>query len=199
MDAPHEAPQGVGAALGEKFLYLAGLIYLAGVSVMVVRLVIGRLRVGQIAAQATQMSAPDVPAFWVTDRSVGAFAYTPLSRLGGSKIVIPRTLIQSLSARELADIVRHEAAHIQRRDDEWGVVLRFILAVCWASPFVHMLFSRWTMSAETQSDMVVNYGHPQAQRRAYAQTLLKALKITASRVWQYRSPPSQPGTLGVKR
>ena len=185
IDAPQENPQGVGAVLWSKLFYFAGLIYLAGVCVMVARLVIGRLRVGQIAAQATQMSAPDVPAFWVTERSVGAFAYTTFGRHGGSKIVIPRTLMQSLSTSELADIVRHEAAHIQRRDDEWGVVLRFILAVCWASPFVYMLFAQWTMSAETQSDMAVNYGHPQAQRRAYAQTLLKALKITASRVWQY--------------
>lgn len=178
--------QGDMASGWSGFIDFAAVFYLAGVGVFIARLIIGRWRVSRIAARSTRKLWLKLPEFWVTNDAIGAFAYVPLGRKGGAKIIIPQSLVQTLCESELADIISHEKAHIQRHDDAWGVSLRLILALCWASPFMHLFFSRWTMSAEMQSDMAVNLGRPQIQRRDYAQTLLKALQqITASRVWQY--------------
>jgi len=90
-----------------------------------------------------------------------------------------------MSQDSLSDILTHERTHIERRDDECGLILRTLLCLCWISPFAHGLFGRWSQSTEIRCDMAVTDGRTSKMRKAYADTLLRALHIVAGRVVQY--------------
>jgi len=162
-----------------------GGVYLSGVLVLLMRLIIGRRRARAIATRADAITHSNGVRIWITTQNTSPFALAAIGKSGTSKIVIPQTLMQQLSSVEISDIVEHELSHLRRRDDECGLLLRVVLACCWISPFAHLLFARWINSAEIQCDSAVTLNRIAEHRRAYAETLLKAFRITANRVLQY--------------
>lgn len=157
-----------------------GCLYLLGVGVCLLRLTAGRGRAHAIARRATATTLGGDRKFYLTDEVTTPYTYSPFGRPEQSKIVIPAQLARRFSAPQLRDILDHEAAHIVRRDDETGLALRTLLAVCWISPFAYALFKRWGDSIETQCDIAVAGGRSTELRRAYAETLLDALRLSAT-------------------
>lgn len=160
-------------------------VYLLGVGYMAAKLAWGRYSIRRIIAAAVPVHAfgsipvlrsPSIPS---------PFAYTPLGRPDQSRIVIPQAYPTLMSAESLTDILTHEREHIARRDDECGLVLRVLLCMCWISPFAHSLFAQWSQSTEIRCDMAVTTDRDPEMRKAYAETLLRALHIMAGRVRQY--------------
>jgi murein DD-endopeptidase MepM/ murein hydrolase activator NlpD/Zn-dependent protease with chaperone function len=171
--------------MGSLLVKLISAIYFIGLLSQLVKLFAGRRKAHQIARQAVLTANSNGLDFWQTDTCVSPFAITPFGRLAKSRIIISSHFIEALSAEELQAVLAHERAHISRRDDETGMVLRSILALFWFNPIAHIFFDRWKQSAEIQCDAAVTRTRSPEMRRAYAETLIKALHITAERVRQY--------------
>lgn len=160
-------------------------IYLIGLFFQSIKLLIGRGKAHLIARNSIPVTGPNGIQFWQCETLVSPFALTPFNRPYASKIVISSHFLSVLSEAELQSVIDHERAHINRRDDEMGLLLRWVLALLWFNPVAHFFFGRWKQSAEIQCDAAVTRMHSPEMRRAYAETLIKALHITAERVRQY--------------
>lgn len=160
-------------------------IYSFGAALQFGRLLAGRRRVRQIALGPTFLVPLGTYRVFASHRAHAPFVWTPFGRPNRSRIILPASYFERFSESELYQIVRHETAHIVRRDDELGVVLRAAMALLWFSPFAHAAFAKWVQACELQCDAAVLSGQSHEFRSAYAQTLLKALHITANRVRQY--------------
>ncbi|WP_303636970.1 M56 family metallopeptidase [Stenotrophomonas tuberculopleuritidis] len=68
------------------------------------------------------------------------------------QIVLPRPLLARLDDRVLRDIVRHELAHLQRRDLWASTVLRAGLALFWWNPLLHLAQARLAVLREMACD-----------------------------------------------
>ncbi|MEJ0060406.1 MAG: M56 family metallopeptidase [Terricaulis sp.] len=91
---------------------------------------------------------------------------------------MPRTLIAALTPAQLALVIAHERAHVRRGDALYYALLAWIDALCWCNPFTRAQTRRCRLAAELACDAAVTAAAPQ-MRRAYAQTLILALKHTA--------------------
>jgi murein DD-endopeptidase MepM/ murein hydrolase activator NlpD len=164
-------------------------LYLFGVGVSLLRLSLGRRYIRQIVTAARRHNKRGGNPIYISSETVFAFAWSPLLKLGAARkaplIIMPQVYMDGLSASQIDDIIRHEAAHLSRRDDECGFLLRLILCFTWISPFAHGLMGRWSQSTELQCDQAVTAGRMSQMRRDYAETLLQALHIMAGRVRQY--------------
>src|ERR1700733_4029937 len=67
-------------------------------------------------------------------------------------ILIPRAFLDTLSDSELDHIVRHELAHLRRRDDWPNLAQRFIEAVLPIQPAVYWLSHRMSLEREMACD-----------------------------------------------
>lgn len=160
-------------------------IYLAVLMTLLARLAAGRGRAHMVARHAAGPYELDGIAYWVSPEADAPFAISNSLWRDSARIIIPARFDARLSDQALALILRHEHAHIERHDDQLGIVLRVVLAVSWFSPFAHLLFARWSQSAEIQCDAQAVADRAPEMRRAFANTLLEALHITADRVRQY--------------
>ena len=167
-------------------------IYGVGVCFSVTRLIRGRARVRLIITLAKSLGSQDGAEVLLSRRISSPFAWSGLSGLMGRShrrfVVLPEIYVQQMSATQIQDIIQHEVAHLDRRDDGWGLVLRALLCLCWMSPFAHALFARWSQATEIRCDMAVTATQSPERRSAYAKTLMQALHLVAGRVRQYPTP-----------
>lgn len=160
-------------------------IYVLGVVMTLLKLAIGRYRAANIARGSTPFDLVDGTIIGLTSEALPCMTVTPFGRPAQSRIIISDDFRRALTEAELSAVIAHERAHIFRRDDELGLVLRCLAALAWFNPVTQALFNRWTLSAEFECDRLATGGYSIKMRRAYAQTLLKALHIAADRVRQY--------------
>jgi len=157
------------------------IVYLGGIVFLGLRLAIGRSRVSAIVNRARpEPMLRGIAPVLITDE-----AMTPFAR-GGFKpsIILPSCLTDEMDGDQLNGIIAHEGAHITRRDPEWSMGLSVLAIAFWVSPFVKSLIDDWRLSAELACDAAALSGASTATRRAYAQSLIDALRI-----------PSQHGAL----
>ena len=90
-------------------------------------------------------------------------------------IVIPGTLLETLSHSELEQIVLHELAHLGRRDDWSNLAQRLIEAVLPIQPAVYWLGYQMSLAREMACDdwVIARTGTP----RPYAAALTKAAEL----------------------
>lgn len=182
---PEIATHDVGLFTLANALTAILVLYGAGVFITGLRLALGRLRLRLIITSADSIDRLGHTDVVVSSRVGTPFAWTPIGRPDRSRIVIPAIYARHMSDASLADILTHERAHIARRDDEVGLILRSLVCVGWISPFAHWMFARWSQSTEIRCDMAVTANRDPKMRTAYANTLLRALHIVAGRVRQY--------------
>jgi beta-lactamase regulating signal transducer with metallopeptidase domain len=94
-------------------------------------------------------------------------------------IVLPRTLLETLSHSELEQIVLHELAHLHRRDDWSNLVQKLIEAVLPIQPAVYWLGYQMSLAREMACDdwVITATGTP----RPYAAALTKVAELSR---WQ---------------
>ncbi len=160
-------------------------IYSLGVFLCLMKLAIGRYRLHEIIHKADCADIAGQDDVLVSPHVQSPFAWTPFGQPKHSRIIVPESYRGVVSEADLLNILIHERAHITRRDDESGLVLRVLLCLCWMSPFAHRLFAQWSQATEIRCDMAVTAHRDPDMRRAYAETLLQALHIAAGRVRQY--------------
>ncbi len=147
-------------------------IYAIGLIFSLVHFLYGKFRSGRITKAASFREGLGI---WVTDRSIPPFA------VGGvhPKIIFPENLLSELTPAQAQMVVRHEQAHLDHRDPLWAEVFYLVRAIFWFSPFVRDLINRWQVSVELRSDSVALAGQPPELRKAYAESLITALRMPA--------------------
>lgn len=94
-------------------------------------------------------------------------------------VVIPQTLLETLSHSELEQIVLHELAHLQRRDDWSNLAQKLIEAALPIQPAIYWLGYQMSLAREMACDdwVIAATGTP----RPYAAALTKVAEISQ---WQ---------------
>jgi beta-lactamase regulating signal transducer with metallopeptidase domain len=169
---------------------------LAIVWVMFSLVLLARLAAGYCVLRSLKSSATPAPPDWQLRFSrmcathgirrqlqllVSSHGSGPMS-LGFFRptIVLPRTLLETLSHSELEQIVLHELAHLHRRDDWSNLAQRLIEAVLPIQPAVYWLGYQISLAREMACDdwVIAATGTP----RPYAAALTKVAELSQ---WQH--------------
>ena len=167
-----------------------GVLYLCGVSVAMLRMMMGAIRVRSLVGAARLVAQEDWPGeatrreagllaakgveIRVMSRCVAPFAYGLLRPV----IVLPRGALDSFTDCALRLIVRHEAAHLDQRDPARAILMGMIGALLWFDPFVRLIGARVQLAAELRCDARALADDPQ-NRRVMAKAYLDTLRMTA--------------------
>jgi beta-lactamase regulating signal transducer with metallopeptidase domain len=95
------------------------------------------------------------------------------------RIVAPRGFRERFTDAERRLIRTHELAHIERGDPGWNAFATLATWVCWFNPLGHVALRAMRFDQELACDATVLGGRPDL-RRAYADTLLKALPASVA-------------------
>lgn len=102
---------------------------------------------------------------------------TAFASLNG-KVILARSLHESLQPEGLALILSHERAHLARRDPHFFLALSVLDCLFWFNPLIRFQTDRCRQAAELSCDERVLKGQPE-MRSVYAHMLVTALKHTA--------------------
>ena len=152
---------------------MPALLYLIGMLRLSARFVTARLRLRQILNRATDASATWGEGVSITLDDVPPFAS------GRSRIILPHALVQKLSPAQTMLVVRHERAHLRRRDPQRFLVFAVAEIAFWFNPMVRRQIERCRLAAELACDTEATQANP-ALRKAYAESLVLALKHATS-------------------
>jgi Zn-dependent protease with chaperone function len=151
---------------------LLSLVYALGFAWRALRLGVAQMRVARIAARAV-----DASSVWGADVALTNARVSAFLAMDG-KIIVPRVLVEALTPAQIMLIIAHERSHHARGDAVLFAALAWIDAVCWFNPFVRAQTARCRLAAELACDAAAASDAPD-MRKAYAQTLVAALKLGA--------------------
>ncbi len=94
-------------------------------------------------------------------------------------IVMPQALLESMSSEDIACLLRHELAHIGRRDDWVQLIERVVAALLWFNPLLAFVCTRLSLERELACDReaVATTG----SSRRYAELLWQLAQQPAAR------------------
>jgi bla regulator protein BlaR1 len=92
------------------------------------------------------------------------------------KIVMPETLLQSLSNDELSQIFLHELAHVKRNDIPVAWLASILQALHWFNPLVWYGFQRMRMDREIACDALALSHMNSTESTSYGDTLFKLME-----------------------
>ena len=90
-------------------------------------------------------------------------------------IALPPALLDALTPGELDQVILHEHAHVQRRDDWWRLAQTLLLSVLWVHPAALLVSRALNREREMACDewVVARTGSP----KAYARCLARAAEV----------------------
>ena len=162
--------------------------WFAGAAVGLTRLALSHAHITHIVrhAEATPELGPNVVTSNDIDFPIAAGIVTPL-------IVLPAHLVATLERSELDDIVRHERAHIERRDILGNFVQRVIEALLFFNPWAYFIGRRLIHEREAACDDRAVHATGEPDR--YASCLARL----AQRPRRARAPLLTPSAIGSRR
>ncbi|GGD08847.1 M23/M56 family metallopeptidase [Aquisalinus flavus] len=184
-----DAPVADGAGGEAAVMPLAGLLdvalvaiaalYLAVAAVLLTTFFIGRIRLALLVRRSCPVfvSDTDVPVLVCTE-DISPFAFSGILVGGKPAIVLPARLLEEVGEDAIEPVIAHEAAHLTRRDTDLAFLFSLAAILLWPSPFIAMMVRRWRLSAELQCDRAALARADASTRKAYARTLLAALRLT---------------------
>jgi beta-lactamase regulating signal transducer with metallopeptidase domain len=196
----------------------------AGATLALAVLVLRMMRLNGLAIRAAP-ATPDIESF-VNARAHAIGVTTPPVKVSGEistavltgfyqpTILLPFSLVEAMAVEELHLICAHELAHLRRRDHIRAPAERVLAALLWFNPFLLAALARTSAAREAVCDSVALEGSAPAERRLYAQTLVKALRLSsadaiqpafirlkgtghAMRLKAILHPPAKPGVLVI--
>ena len=90
------------------------------------------------------------------------------------QVVLPESMVMTLSPDQVREVLLHECAHIIRRDAVVGVLQRLAEMLFWLHPLVHLLNRKLTLAREEVCD---NHVLLRSDGRSFGQTLLQLSEI----------------------
>lgn len=131
------------------------IIYGVVAAALLIRLALGLRGVRQLVRSSIPIDAGLVSALQGTVHTVcfreGRLAVPVTAGVLAPAILLPSNW-RTLSPAAMDAIVRHEIAHVRRRDYAWGVVAAAVEACCWAHPAVWLAGRRLRWFAELAAD-----------------------------------------------
>ena len=106
----------------------------------------------------------------------------PVFCVGGARasVILSRPVIEAMTTAQLRLIVRHELAHLHRRDPVLFLALELLDIVFWFNPFVRRLTAQTRLGAEIACDAMAIEATG-ASRSTYAKTYVRALETNSDR------------------
>jgi len=179
--------EGAGAQTGAmpvsgligKGLLMAVIVYGAVAAALLLNFFIGRIRLALLVRRSCPVfvSDTDVPVL-VCAEDISPFAFSGILFGGKPAIVLPASLLEEVGEGAIEPVIAHEAAHLTRRDTDLACLFSLAAIMLWPSPFIAMMVRRWRLSAELQCDRAALSRADASARKAYARTLLAALRLT---------------------
>ncbi len=172
-------PQPAKVVIDLKPWIFAGLLatWTSGALILTLRLMVSLMRLGHIVDRAGQGEIDGVPV---------RFSHSPMPPVawGRTTILLPRGLATQMTSDELKLIIRHEQAHLARKDPLYFAMLSLLDAMAWFNPFLRAQTQRCRMAAELACDAAA-CGKTSMEREAYARVLIRTLKHTAGDMLQH--------------
>jgi Zn-dependent protease with chaperone function len=149
---------------------LAATIYVAIAVLLAARAIMARVRLGRAVAEACPVAAPlpGVACSVVQHEDLGPMAVGLLA----PRIVLPRLLLAPGEERALAYVLRHEAAHLRRRDAWLSTAMLALAITSWPVVPLWIAMTRVRQLMELACDEAALVGADATERRRYGHTLL---------------------------
>lgn len=164
---PPQASPNAAVILG-FFLWLAGFLSVAGYWM---------IRWRQVAAcvrRAKRLSGREVPVF-----VSGEFPEPAAFGILHPAVLLPASILHSISGTQLDGVIAHEVCHIRRRDNLWSAMHMTVEALFWFHPLVWWLGARMLEDREFACDEAVLEAG--CDPEAYAESLLQVCRHYLSR------------------
>lgn len=189
-DVNDAAAPAASASLTSRLLALVPFLWLAGLVIILGRLVLGVFSLSRIARRARAVEEPGwVEALEAACRRIGMHARPRL--LWGDAIAVPCTAgwlrpivmlpagAESWDAERRDVVLLHELAHIHRGDMIAHLLARLTVAVQWFNPLVWLAARRlWAEAERACDELVLATG---ARPSAYADHLLAIVRAAKAR------------------
>lgn len=126
-----------------------------------------------------QLSLEKIPAL-STYIGVNVYASSKVSSplvvgLFNSKIIIPKSISEQLAEPQLKAILLHEYAHIQRKDNWFGLFQELLVILFWWSPVIRILNKKIHVEREISCDL--RAAAKLQSGKQYAQSLVDCAKL----------------------
>jgi beta-lactamase regulating signal transducer with metallopeptidase domain len=147
--------------------------YLVGVVALLVRAIVRRVRLTRALASACPVASPEASCSVLRHEDLGPMVVGLLS----PRIVLPAAILRPTSGEALAHVLRHEAAHVERRDPWLSAALEVLTTIAW--PVVPVWLAAWRVRdlIELACDERALAGADAAERRSYGHTLLDLVEM----------------------
>ncbi len=170
---------------------IAGLIWLVGMAMIAIRLFLAWQYLNRLRTIASPIDEQNLPQLQELSeevlRAVAATRLPPLliaDQLKGPislglfrpAIILPRGMIQALTASQLRDVLIHEMAHIRRNDHVVVLLQRLAGAFFWPFPLVRLLNAKIDQARE---DVCDNYVLRSTEASQYSRMLLQLTERAA--------------------
>ncbi len=202
--APSSAGRGEGTSLrpGQTWPRVLLGIWLAGVTVLLVRLLMMSRRFARRLAGASPVTDAQVLSLLTICRArlqiasrlsiveTEAVASPALYGFLRPQLLVPRGFCQRLSRSELQFVLLHELAHLQRRDLPASWLMAVLQIAHWFNPLVWLGFARWRSDRELACDALALEAAGPDQIKPYGETILRLLEGISS-------PILTPGLAGI--
>jgi len=160
-------------SVASRSLSMLPVIWAAGLALMLIRFCAGIIRLAGLTRSAHASKEKDIR---VTDA-----IQTPMTWGVIRPVILLPTYVYAWSAEERDVVIRHERAHIERRDWMWQAFAQLMTAIFWFQPLMWLATRQLRNEAEHAADDVTLAGGIQAPD--YADRLM-----AVARQYQRRSP-----------
>lgn len=175
-------------ARSPSIAWTAGVVWIVGTAFALVRLAVSYARIARLRRAAALVSEiAGIPVFASSDLSIPIAA-----GILAPAILIPRELLETLTAADIECTIEHELAHVRRGDVATNLVERLLEAAFFWNPWMHFVGRRLAAEREAACDdwAVHRLGEPNAYASCLAQ-LGRRLRASAA-------PLLTPSALGSR-
>lgn len=130
-----------------------------------------------LAAVAKQELALAAPRRAVSVRQTADLKSPAAAGLGQALILLPEALECELSDEELAQVLRHELAHLERGDDWMQAAARVVEAILWPLPGLRAITREAELARESACDEWVLAAAPRPKTYARCLTKIAGLRL----------------------
>ena len=144
--------------------------YVAVAALLAARVILARVRLGRslVGVRPAPGPHPGVPCPVVQHEDLGPMAVGILA----PRIVLPRRLLAAGEEHALACVLRHEGAHLRRRDAWLSAAMQLLAIVAWPVVPLWIAIARVRQLVELACDEAALAGADATERRRYGHALL---------------------------
>jgi len=158
------------ASQGPTWRALVAVAYVAVATLLAARMVLARMRLGRSLADAEPVPGhhPGVPCPILQHEDLGPMVVGIVA----PRIVLPRRLLAAGEEHALSCVLRHELAHLGRRDGWLLAAMQFLCIAAWPVVPLWIAIARVRQLVELACDEAALAGVDATERRRYGHALL---------------------------